>query len=203
MAGNWAVGEPRPSARFRLLYCKMRCVHEANFIAYRRGIGSRPLPAAVLCTQISLCSRRHGALRAVGDELAAAPCLRGHRGWRAGADGFADARFSGVSGGYFCDYATSRGRCAALRQAGASCGGFGRLSGDGWAGRFAGLVAAGPEKREARFCRDAVVGGALPFYGKLHGGSDDRGVGGVSYGGGFAGAGGSDWGGVGWKSLVR
>ena len=50
MAGNWAVGKPRPTARFRLLYCKMRFGHEANFM-------KRIFPHLITALASGLCLR--------------------------------------------------------------------------------------------------------------------------------------------------
>jgi hypothetical protein len=53
IAEIWELGETRPPARFRLLYCKMRLVHEANFLASRHRISRGLLPAAFLRVEVS------------------------------------------------------------------------------------------------------------------------------------------------------
>src|SRR5271169_348562 len=160
-----AGGQPRPSARFRLLYCKMRCVHEANFLAYRRRTDSRPLPAAVLRVQVSLCPNGYGALRTTGHELAAASCLLHSRGWSAGAGRSANAGLPSVFGPYLRHHGACGPGCAVLRRASSIGGGPGCLPADGGSGRDAGIAQAQSGELAARLYSDAVDRRAVPLYG--------------------------------------
>src|SRR5580658_59451 len=183
MAQNWAVGEPRPSARFRPLYCKMRCAYEANFLACRRRIDSRSLPAAVLRLQVSFRSYRHGALRAIGSELAAASRLCHNRGRGAGAGRFTYAGLPRILGCHLRDYEAHRSGRAAVCHAGPSGGGLVCLPAYGGSGGFAGVAQAEYGKLAARLYCDAVDCGAVPVHGELCGGSDDRSICDIFHGG--------------------
>src|SRR5579863_2532356 len=170
MAGNWALGEPRLSARFRLLYCKMRCVHEASFLACRRRVNSRTLPAVVLRLEVSVRAGRYGALRATGHELAAAPHVRHACRWRSCACGSAHAGVPRIFGPDLRDYGTHRCRRAAVRHYGAGGGVLVYVSIDGESGGAAGIAQAGSGVLAARLSSHLVDCSAVPLYGKLRGG---------------------------------
>src|SRR2546426_566518 len=83
---TWRHGRPiyirlglSPSARFRLLYCKMRGIDEASFLEFLCSVSCRPLPAARFRVEVACELRRHRSVRANRNKLAQAPCLRNDR----------------------------------------------------------------------------------------------------------------------------
>src|SRR5207244_7873215 len=48
-----------PSARFRLLYCKMRSIDEASFLESPCGVSCRSVPAALFRAEVPRQLRRH------------------------------------------------------------------------------------------------------------------------------------------------
>src|SRR5580704_1660861 len=176
MAGNWAVGWPRPPARFRLLYCKMRCVHEANFLASRHRISSGPVPATFLRAQVSHGFRGHRAVRTDGRELAAAPRLRHDRGWGGHTGGPTHAALPCFFDDCLCDYGPDGAGRTIVCNRGTGGGGLVRVPGDRRARCFVGIAETESSKLEAGFHCHAVDCRALSVHRELYGGSADRGV---------------------------
>src|SRR5947208_2064692 len=96
MAANTAPTGRSPSARFRLLYCKMRFAGEANFLQLSSRADSGARPAPVFCVEISGKFRRHGSLRTDCHELAETPRLCHGRAWHNHARRSAHAWLSGL-----------------------------------------------------------------------------------------------------------
>src|SRR5262249_10335451 len=154
-------------------YCKMRFTNEANFLSPCYGAGGGIVPAAAVRAEISGEFGRHGALRADGDELAAAWDVCDGSGRRAAAGRFADAGISGVSGGGVLADGEDWSGGAFLGDAGADCGGFAGMRGDrvagGCDGAGAGILASSGTSGEV----GVVARGSVSSHGELHGGAAD------------------------------